>query len=426
MSDDKFDVIVVGGGIAGTVASYLLAQEGLTVILVERGNNCGSKNVTGGRLYSYSLEAIMPGFAQEAPVERLVTKEKVSMLTKDGSVTLDIQSDKFNEPGKNSYTVLRSTFDRWLCDKAEEAGVMPVTGYRVDDIIVRDGKVCGIVSNDEEMEADVVILADGVNSLLAEKLGMKEPVKPDQVSVGAKEVISLDKDIIEERFGLKENEGCAWSFFGSNTDGLHGGGFLYTNKESISLGLTCNLKKLSEGDKTLVQLIEEFKAHPVVAPLIKGGELMEYSAHLEPEAGCKMIPELYRDGIVVIGDAAGLSLNLGHMIRGMDFAVISAQCAAQAVLAAKEKEDFSAEALKLYQELLEESIVMKDLRTREGFLNFLENPRLYKEYPQMTVELFEQLFSADGAEAKPIHAIVGQYLDGAELFKSDMEEAKKL
>ena len=178
MGEDKFDVIIVGGGLAGSTAAYILAQEGMEVLVIERGNYSGSKNMTGGRLYGHSLEKIIPEFAKEAPVERRISKERFSLLTKDSAVTLEYAGAKTGTPGCESYSVLRAGFDRWLAEKAEEEGAMYIYGIRVDDRIVRDGRVCGVIAGDEEMESDLVILADGVNSLLAQKRNCFLPNQP--------------------------------------------------------------------------------------------------------------------------------------------------------------------------------------------------------------------------------------------------------
>lgn len=400
--DDRVDAIIVGGGPAGSTAAYILAKAGLEVILVERGNYGGAKNMTGGRLYAHSLRKIMPDFAGSAPVERKVLKERISMLTSDSACTIEFQSNRLGRPGQDSYTVLRAVFDRWLMDRAEEAGAMVVPGIRVDDILVKDGKVCGIVAGQDEMEASVVVLADGVNSLLAQKLGMKRQVQPSQVAVGVKEVIQLPKAVMEDRFNLTGDEGLSWLFAGECSNGMTGGGMLYTNKESVSLGLVCGLSHIGQSDKTLVQMLEDFKAHPAVAPLIQGGTLAEYSGHLVPEAGFGMIPELYRDGVVVIGDAAGLVINIGYMVRGMDLAVASADCAAQAIIMAKVKNDFSAGSLARYKQLLDESFVMQDLKTFRNFPAFMENPRIFREYPNLLADLFTDMFAVNGEPSKPL------------------------
>lgn len=403
MSDDRFDVIIVGGGIAGSVAGYLLAKEGLDVMLAERGNYAGSKNMTGGRIYSHSLEKIFPDFAREAPVERKIMREKISLMTEESNVTLDFYSSMLGQPGGDSYSILRGVFDQWLADKAEEAGVQMVTGIRIDNLIVRDGKVRGVVAGEDELEADITILADGVNSLLAQKLGFRGELGAHQVAVGAKEIIELPSQVIEDRFNCKENEGTAWLFAGTPSAGRVGGGFLYTNKSSISLGVVCTLSDLIQGNKTVPQMLEDFKEHPAIEPLIRDGKLLEYSGHLVPEGGFNMVPKIIGNGVLVVGDAAGFCLNLGYAVRGMDFAVASAECAAKAVLAAKEAQDYSEGFLKCYQSFLDESFAMKDLKHYKRFPHFLEKtPRIFDGYPDMAANMLADLFVINGRPAKPL------------------------
>ena len=186
MSEEKFDASIVGGGLAGCSAAIVLAKAGMEVLVIERGDYCGAKNMTGGRLYGHSLEKILPNFAEEAPIERIVKHEKISMMTADGSLDIGYNSAKLSaEPGNASYTVLRGKFDQWMAEKAEEAGASIIPGILVDKLILEDGKVVGVEATGEEMYADVVILADGVNSLLAQQLGMKKELEPHQVAVGA-------------------------------------------------------------------------------------------------------------------------------------------------------------------------------------------------------------------------------------------------
>jgi electron transfer flavoprotein-quinone oxidoreductase len=231
---------------------------------------------------------------------------------------------------------------------------------------------------------------------------MKKPVTPSQAAVGAKEVIELSADVIQQRFNLNESEGVSWLFAGSVTDGCTGGGFLYTNKDTISLGIVCTLSELKHTDKTIPQMLDEFKEHPAIAPLIANGKTVEYSGHLVPEAGYNMLPTLYQDGVVIIGDAAGLVINTGYMVRGMDLAIASGEYAARAIIQAKEKNDFSASSLAYYQRLLEESFVLKDLKHYKNFPAFMENPRIFNEYPQMLSDVMADMFTVDGTPAQSL------------------------
>lgn len=402
MGEEKFDAIIVGGGLAGSTAAYILAQEGLEVLLIERGNFGGSKNMTGGRLYAHSLEKIIPNFAEEAPVERRVVKERISMMTEQDAVTMDYHSPRLAETGSDSYVVLRGEFDRWLFNKAEGAGAIAAAGIKVDQLIMENNRVTGVICGDEEMKADVVILADGVNSILAEKAGLRKRVQPSQVAVGVKEIYELPAKIIEDRFGLTGNEGAACLFAGSPSNGLVGGGFLYTNMESISIGLVVGLKHIGDSDKTIEEMLTAFTNHPEIAPLIKDGKLIERSGHVVPEAGLSMVSTLYGDGFLICGDAAGFCLNIGYMVRGMDLAITSGELAAKAVLAAKEKGDFSSASLKRYKDLLDTSFIMNDLSAYKNFPAFMENPRIFNQYPAMVSDIMVEMFVVNGKPAVPL------------------------
>ena len=400
MSEEKFDAIIVGGGLAGLTAAYCLAQAEMEVLVLERGTFCGSKNVTGGRIYTHSLEKVMPGFAEEAPLERKVTKERVALMTESGIVNIEYASGKPDDEKSASYTVLRSKFDKWFAEKCEEAGVMMVPGIRVDEVLKDGDKVVGINAGGEEMYADVVILADGVNSLLAQQLGLKPELEPQQVAVGCKEVIQLGEDVINQRFGLEGNEGVSMLVAGDPTVGNIGGGFLYTNKDSVSIGIVATCSDIGRVDVSIPDMLERFKNHPSIEPLIKGGLPMEYSAHLVPEGGFDMIPKLYDNGVLVTGDAAAFVINLGYTVRGMDFAIESGRLAAQAVVRAKEMQDFSAVTLAYYQWLVENSFIYDDMKQYKNFPKLLERHEIFNDLPEIADVLFDKLFRVDGS--KPV------------------------
>jgi electron transfer flavoprotein-quinone oxidoreductase len=393
----EYNAIVVGGGLAGLSAAIVMAKAGLEVMVVERGDDCGDKNVTGGRLYGHSLEKIIPGFAEEAPIERKVVKEKISLLTEGGALDIGFANEKLSSKPENaSYTVLRAKFDAWLAEKAEEAGVELISGIRVDECMVEDGKVVGIRAGEDEITADVVILADGVNSLLAQKLGMKKELEPAQVAVGAKEVIKLSEEIINERFGVKSGEGVAWMSAGDPTLGGFGGGFFYTNKDSISLGICATLSDIGHSDVSVPKMLDRFANHPAIAPYLEGGEIIEYSGHLVPEEGIHMVPELYGDGVLVVGDAAGFCINLGFTVRGMDFAIESGRLAGETVIRAKNAGNFSKAALSYYKQQIDNSFIGQDLDQAKGFPTMLTKRGIFENLPALADDIASKLFTVDG------------------------------
>lgn len=401
MSEDKFDVIIVGGGVAGLAASIVLAENDLEVLLVERGDYCGAKNITGGRLYGHSLEKIIPNFADEAPIERKVVKEKISMMSEKSSLDIGYSSKELGkDKDSSSYVVLHSKFDQYLAEKAEEAGVAIITGVLVEKLLLEDGKVVGIDATGEEMYADAVIIADGVNSLLSQQIGIKKELEPNQVAVGAKEVIELSEEIINERFNLESGEGMSWLSCGDPTMGGFGGGFIYTNKDSVSIGVVATLSDIGYSNTKLTDLLERFKEHDSVAPFIKGGKTIEYSAHLVPEEGIHMVPQIYGDGFLVVGDAAGFCINLGYTVRGMDFAIESGRLAALAILRAKEKEDFSKESLAVYQDLVKDSFIMKDLMTFKAFPTILSRREIFSDLPEIINDVAGRAFTVNGGDSK--------------------------
>ncbi|MDR1241998.1 MAG: FAD-dependent oxidoreductase [Deltaproteobacteria bacterium] len=396
-----YDAIVVGAGLAGSTAAYCMAKAGLSVLVLERGNTPGTKNVTGGRLYGHSLEKILPGFAQEAPVERKVVRERVSMMTEDSCFTADFHSARFNDPSCASYTVLRAEFDAWLSGKAEEAGCDVVCPAVVEDLLRDNGKITGVRAGEDELTSEVVLLADGVNSLLGQKIGLKKELAANFVAVGCKEVVELPKNVINDRFGLNDGEGMAQLFAGSPSNGMMGGGFLYTNKESLCVGLVVSVADMAGSSVRLPDLMEKFRESAPLKPLLAGGKLVEYSAHLVPEGGLHMLPSLSDNNVLLLGDAAGLCMNLGYTVRGMDLAVASGEMAARIVIEAKEKGDYSNAVLSSYKTRLEQSFVLKDLHTHKNAPDFMEHThRMYKEYPELTADALTALFKVDGTPSR--------------------------
>ncbi len=402
MDEERFDAIVVGAGLAGCAAAYKMVQEGLEVLLIERGNYAGAKNMTGGRIYTHSLEKLIPDFREIAPLERKVTKEKISIISDNQATTIEYASNDHKE-NEESYTILRGRFDQWLAEQVEEAGGMVVAGVQADELILEDGKVVGVKVGEDDMYGNVVVIADGVNSMLAEKAGFRKPVTPEQMAVGAKDVYELSPELIEARFGQSEGEGTAWLSMGDVTRGLMGGGFIYTNKESISVGMVVSLAHIGQSDKNIEEMMNDFVATPAIAPLLKDAKLVERSGHVVPEAGFGGVSNLSGDGYVIVGDAAGLCMNLGYTVRGMDLAIESGIHAAQTIIEAKAAEDYSAAALKKYDDrVLNSPSIGGDMKLTAKFPEFMETDRIFKEYPQMVNGIMHDVFRVNDQGAEPI------------------------
>ncbi len=402
---EKLDAVIVGAGLAGLSAAYILAEAGLQVIVLERGDHAGSKNVTGGRLYLGPVENLLPDLWKEAPFERRIVREGMTFLGEGGAAAqLRVRSDKFNDKSRQSRSLLRSRFDRWFAEKVMGKGAFVIPEKRVDALIKEGEQVVGARCDSEELPADVVILADGVLSLLAEEAGLKGRAEPTYLATGMKELIEIPRELIESRFGLSGDEGEARLFAGSLTRGMFGGGFLYTNLESISLGIVMGVEAMMQQKDPIEihTLMEEFKTHPEIAPLIDGGKSVEYSAHLIPEGGIEAVSSLYGNGLLIAGDSAGLALNMGITVRGMDMAIASGVMAARTVLRAKEKKDYSKETLSHYEGLLKESFVFRDLATFSRSKEVLNHPRLQGTYPGLICSILEDLFRIDDGEKEKL------------------------
>lgn len=397
---EKFDAVIVGAGPAGAAAALTMARAGLSVVLLERGEFPGAKNLFGGVLYRKQIEELVPEFWKErnAPIERHIVEQRIWMMGKESAVTFGHRNEAYKEPF-NCFTGLRVKFDQWFANKAVEAGAIPVYETVALEVIKEGNKVVGVRTDreDGDLYANVVIIADGVNSLLGKSMGIHSEWKVDEVSLVVKEVIKLPREKIEDRFNLEGDEGVTIEFMGDTTQGMAGMGFLYTNKDTLSLGIGTMVGHLREKRIKPYVLLDMVKEHPMIRRLIQGGERLEYSGHLIPEGGFNSIPPLSGDGWMVCGDAAQL-VNFVHR-EGTNLAMTSGRLAGEAIVEAKNKGDYTRATLKLYDQKVKASFIHKDLKKYRGMHQMLrdEDPELlFDKLPRAVNEAAYNMFLVDG------------------------------
>lgn len=400
---EKFDAIVVGAGPSGNAAAFTLAKAGLNVLQLERGESAGSKNVQGAILYADALERMIPDFRDSAPLERHIIEQRMWVMDDDSFIGTHYRSDGFNKEPYNRYTIIRAQFDKWFSGKVQEAGALLVCETTVTSLLRDDkNRVVGVQVDREggTIYADVVILADGVNSLLAKKADFHPELEPKNVALAVKEIHFMPQEVLQERFNIGEEEGVVIELFGKITNGMMGTGFLYTNKESIAIGVGCMLSDFKDQKTTPYALLEQLKEHPSIKPLLAGGEMKEYTAHLIPEGGYKAIPKIYGDGWMIVGDS-GMFVNAVHR-EGSNLAMTTGRLAAETVIEMKGAgKDMTSANLAEYRKKLDESFVIKDLKKYQEMPDiFHHNRQFFTTYPELVNRSAHNMLHVDGVDKK--------------------------
>lgn len=400
---ETFDAIVVGAGPAGSCAALVLAKAGKRVVLIERGPFPGSKNMYGGVVYPRILDALIDEWWTDMPVQRWVTRRTTMLLTDTQAVSVDFRSSAWGQIPYNGATTYRPDFDNWLANKAENAGAVVICSTTVTGLIRNSsGAVCGVTTDrpDGDLHASVVVACDGVNSFLAKQAGLYTHTEASYFTLGAKETLSLPKHVIDERFGVRGLDGVDIEILGG-TSGVNGGGFLYTNYDTVGIGVVLKLSQLATQSQRPEQIIATLKAHPAIAPLIEGASLKEYSAHLIPEAGLSMMPTFVDDGLLIAGDAAAMCLAAGIWLEGVNFAMASGVYAAETIVEALALGDTSTSGLAGYAKRLESTFVLKDHRKLRRAPQLVLSDRVQHMYPQLMANVVERMFRVDNPLPKP-------------------------
>lgn len=372
---DTYDAIVVGAGLAGSAAALVMAQGGLEVALLERGEFPGAKNVYGGTIYRVPTEEIVPAFWKEAPLERPVVTDELWLAGPDSIVKIGFTGMRYGQEPYNKFTALRSKFDRWLANKAAQAGADVRTNTLVRHLLYektflgKNGKVVGVkLDSGEELKAHVVILAEGVNAFLTKEAGLRSNIPAHSTTLYVREILNMPAEKIEERFLLEKGQGASIGMVGTPLGEAIGKVGIYTNKESISIIVGAYLDQMAEKSLSPYELLWRAKTHPIIKKLLEGAESIEYQAHLIPKGGLTFIPKLYRAGLLVTGDAA-VMVSGRH---GTDLAMLTGKLAAETVIQAKAKGDFSEKTLAIYFHKLSNTYFMQDIKETKKNLQYYQ------------------------------------------------------
>ncbi len=396
------DAVVVGAGPAGSAAALELARAGRDVVLLERGAFPGAKNVYGGVVYGRILDEVVPQWWTEVPVQRWVTRRATMMMTPTQAVTIDYRTSAWDRPPYNGMSTYRADFDSWLAGKAVAAGARLVTST-VATGLLRDanGRISGVRTDRPggDIRARVVIACDGVNSFLAKEAGLLPRTSPAHTALGVKETLALPREVIEERFGLVGDQGLDIEMVGC-TSGIPGGGFLYTNLDTVSVGVVVGLNGLAKAKIRPEELVAGVKAHPAIAPYLRDAELKEYSAHLVPEGGYRAMPRLATDGMLVAGDAASMCLAAGLWLEGVNFAIGAGLAAGRTAAEAITGGDTSARGLAGYRRQLESCFVLADHKRLRNAADIVLADRMQRAYPRLGCDFVEQVFTVTNPHPK--------------------------
>jgi electron transfer flavoprotein-quinone oxidoreductase len=277
---EHYDVAVIGGGSAGLAALKQLSNLGKQAILIEAGRQVGTKNISGGILYSkrpkhgrtYNVEDIYPEFLQEAPVERRITQYMLHATSQNKVFTMDLTA-AHEYQANFGYSVLLNMLNGWFAkqagESAERQGGGIVSGVHVRSLEWQDEKIVLETDELEPFETKAVIAADGVNSEVAEMTRARAKFTPEQLYQGVKVIVKLPEEIIERRFGIGPNEGAAHLFAGDITLNHIGGGFLYTNRDTLSVGAVYHYDSLMDSPSEPYTLVNALIKNPMIAEFIK-------------------------------------------------------------------------------------------------------------------------------------------------------------
>ena len=385
------DILIIGGGPSGLATAIrladLLKQKGLEkrILLIEKGSAIGSHILSGAVLRPQVFKKLLPDVDfNEIPLNAKVCKDALFLLSK--KMKLKLPFDPPYMGNKGNYTASLAEICRYLANIATEKGVEIYTGFAMSELLYNEnGKVCGAKVIDTGVdhhgdklenfqpgsivEAKLTILAEGTRGSLTKKLinkfDLQKGKNPQIYSLGCKEIWSVPEGTI------KPGEVYHTMGYPAMQCNVFGGGFIYgLNDNKVAVGLALGLD-YADPTLDLHKAFQMWKTHPVVEKFLKNGKMLEYGAKTMPEGGWYSLPKLYTDNALIVGDGAGFLIM--PSLKGIHLAIGSGMLAAETALTALEKNDFSEQTLQIYEKLVKQSNIYKEMyrlrNFRQGFIN---------------------------------------------------------
>ncbi|MFW6308856.1 MAG: FAD-dependent oxidoreductase [bacterium] len=424
MTENHYNVIIVGAGLAGSAAALKCAENNLSVLLIERGAYPGSKNMFGGVIYRKAMEEIIPAFWKKAPLERAIIRDELWLMDTKSIVKIGYENLNYGKPPYNKFTVIRSTFDNWFANQAQKEGAQLKTSTTVVDIIfnkkgLTGRKASGVILEDKtKISGDVVIIAEGLIGDLVHKTGLKKEKSTGSLALYVKELLALPRKKIEHRFNLKKKEGVNIGISGTPTSGAIGKGGIWVNKNTISLVIGAYLNQIIEKGLNPYQLMENFKSHPKMKKILKDTKTIEYQSHLIPKGDPGEMPQVYDHGLMVVGDALTVVGGLGSA-----YALLTGKLAAETAVAAAAKNQFDRTILVSYKNKLMNLFITKNnltqIHKKEYFKNYSDADlmmakavnKIGDEYSKFTLETNKEKWKKVARELKTVQPLPKTFSD---------------